>query len=359
MDAGRRRGAGRHPARPTTSPRCAPSQDAGDVMAAHRPARPLRGRRVRHPVRQHRRPRPRPLRRLPRAGRHRPARRVVLPRGRPRGQARGLRRPRRADARPRRLCRRPRRRRGAGHGPRDPHRRRALGQGHQPRPGEDLHARRPRRPRRDGARRRLDPLGRRPRRPAGALEAVVVRQPDHLASVAAALADEPVEGVARLAGLAGRPRPRALPVRRLRRGELRLLRPHPLGRPARCASAGSAGVVPRRGGARRGRRPALRRAALPAARQGADGRARRQPHRGVPASLSSRAVDGRRHPPRGPGQARPVHPQDRLPRAVARLRRPRGRRPTTSSATSAGRSPSRSTATSPSSADPSTATSGS
>ena len=48
---------------------------------------------------------PEPLRGLPRAGRARAARRVVLPRGRARRQAHRLRRARRADALPRRLAR--------------------------------------------------------------------------------------------------------------------------------------------------------------------------------------------------------------------------------------------------------------
>ena len=111
----------------------------------------------------------------------------------------------------------------------------------------------------------------------------------------------------------------------VRRGELRLLRPHPVRRP-RDARALEAGRRPRRGGAGRGGRAALRRAALPAAGQGAHGRARRQPRRGLPAAAwRSRAVDGRRHPARGARQARPVHAEDRLPRPLARLLGPRDR----------------------------------
>ena len=89
-------------------------------------------------------------------------------------------------------------------------------------------------------------------------------------------------GVARLARLARRARAGALPVGRRRRGELRLLRAHPV-RGAADAGALEARGRPGRGGARRGGRAALRRAALPAARQGAHGRARRQPRRGLPA----------------------------------------------------------------------------
>ena len=164
--------------------------------------------------------------------------------------------------------------------------------------------------------------------------------------------------VARLARLARRAQPRPLPVRRVRRGELRLLRPHPLRRPGDARPL-EAGRLPRRGVARRGARAALRRAALPAARQGAHGRARRPPRRGVPAEPGDPAVARRRHPARGARQARGLHAEDRLPRPLAGLLLARDRRPATCSATSAGPSRSRSTASSRSSGARSTATSGS
>ena len=78
--------------------RIAQVRDAGRRRAPPRVAGTAGRHRLRRPVRQHRQRRPRPLRRLPRAGRHRAARRVVLPRGPARGAARGLRRARRADA---------------------------------------------------------------------------------------------------------------------------------------------------------------------------------------------------------------------------------------------------------------------
>ena len=63
-----------------------------------------------------------------------------------------------------------------------------------------------------------------------AFDAVVVRQPDHVRSMAAALARGAGRGLARLARLARRARTGPLPVRRRRRGELRLLRAHPVRR---------------------------------------------------------------------------------------------------------------------------------
>ena len=90
-----------------------------------------------------------------------------------------------------------------------------------------------------------------------------------------------------LGGDQGRPGRRAVPLERVRRGELRLLRPHAGRHP------GAAGPVEARRGVRRelrrrGGRPAVRRAALPAGQQGGDGRARREPPRGLPAAASPR-----------------------------------------------------------------------
>ncbi len=104
------------------------------------------------------------------------------------------------------------------------------------------------------------------------------------------------------------------------------------GAPSRASrGCGTAGTrrLPRRGRARRGRRAALRRAPLPAARQGADARARRQRRRGLPAEPVRGPVDGAGDAGRGARQARGLHPEDRLPRPLARLHRApgRGRRP--------------------------------
>ena len=79
---------------------------------------------------------------------------------------------------------------------------------------------------------------------------------------------------------------------RLRRGELRLLRPH-AHRHARAARAVEARRLVRRGRAGRGRRPHLRRAALPAGGEGGDGRARREPRRGLPPVDLRPRLDGR------------------------------------------------------------------
>ena len=116
----RRRPRGDRRARPTST----------ELAAAARPA-PARGPRrgVVDELRQHRRPPVRPQHRQPRPGRPRPARRVLLPRGRVRRAPRGLRRARR------RRCSRlagwtdddAGRRRRAGHGARDPAGRRATG----------------------------------------------------------------------------------------------------------------------------------------------------------------------------------------------------------------------------------------
>ena len=71
---------------------------------------------------------------------------------------------------------------------------------------------------------------------------------------------------------------------------------------------------PGRGGDGRGDRPRLRRAALPAGREGRDGRARRQPHRGVPAVDRRARVD---EPPR-PASARSRSSTRSRPRSATR-----------------------------------------
>ena len=78
-----------------------------------------------------------------------------------------------------------------------------------------------------------------------------------------------------------------VPHRRLRRDQLRLLRPHPQRHPG-AAGALEARVSVRRGGDGRGRRQGVRRPPLPARVQGDDGRAGRQPARGLPRPRSPR-----------------------------------------------------------------------
>ena len=316
--------------------------------------------RARHPVRQHRRPRPEPLRRLPRAGRPGAARRVLLPRGAARRHAHGLRRARRADAGPRRLAR-PRRAPPTASWPSRP--------GSRPAHWDKVTNRDPvktytlvdlARAGRAGARRRLGALprrasgaGARPSTPSSSASPTTsARWPPrsprsrsrpgatgcawhvvhaHAPYLSAAVVDENFDFYGRT--LSGVPQIRE----RWKRG-----------------------VEPRRGGARRGRRAALRRAALPAARQGAHGRARRQPRRGVPAqpvrSSPWMGDETRREalaklepftPKIGyPDRWRDYSALEIVPGDLARQRPPRRR-------------PSRSTASSPSSAARSTATSGS
>jgi hypothetical protein len=96
--------------------------------------------------------------------------------------------------------------------------------------------------------------------PESALDEVVVRQPDYL-----------------------RPSDDALARRSWRRTSTST--DAPCRAPRRCGAV-EARRRARRPAARRGRRRAVRRAALPARGQGADGRARRQPRRGLPPSRS-------------------------------------------------------------------------
>ena len=131
-----------------------------------------------------------------------------------------------------------------------------------------------------------------------------------------------------LAGLAGRPRVRSLPLGRLRRGELRLLRAH-----AHRHAADAGAVEARRRAGRgcdgRGRRPHLRRAALPAGVEGEHGCARRQPDRGLPPEHPHPRMDGGGDPRARAREAGEVHAEDRLPGEMARLlERSRSTRPT-------------------------------
>ena len=104
---------------------------------------------------------------------------------------------------------------------------------------------------------------------------------------------------------------------------------------------------------------ALRRAALPAGRQGADGRAGGESARGLPRQHHRPGVDDPGDARARAGEARQVHPEDRLSGALARLfgARRRPRRPVRQlPARQRGRA---TTASSPSWAARSTATSGS
>ena len=108
-----------------------------------------------------------------------------------------------------------------------------------------------------------------------------VRQPSYFAHLSTVLERGADRG---LEGLAAQPRAAvggAVPHRRLRRDQLRLLRPHPQ------RHTGAAGPLEARrragrGRDRRGGRQGVRRPALPADVQGADGRAGREPARGLP-----------------------------------------------------------------------------
>ena len=211
------------------------------------------------------------------------------------------------------------------HGARDPAGRRPLGQGDRPRPGQDLHARRPRGPHRDGARCRLAALPRgsrrRPRRPS---------TPSSCASpTTCARWPRPWPRSRSRRGATGwrgtsctRTRPTCRP-RSSRRTSTSTGAPCRGSR--RCASAGSAGVsLVEECAGRGGRQLYVERHFPPHAKE----RMVELVDNLVEAfrrSLSQAALDGRRHHGRGARQARPVHAQDRLPRPVARLLGPRGR----------------------------------
>ena len=104
----------------------------------------------------------------------------------------------------------------------------------------------------------------------------------------------------------------SLPPQRGRAGELRLLRQDPH-RHARAAGTVEARGLRRRGGAGRGRRAHLRRAALHPHREDRDGCAGGQPGRGVSRQHPEPGVDDAGDPRARAREAREVHPQDRLP----------------------------------------------
>jgi putative endopeptidase len=153
----------------------------------------------------------------------------------------------------------------------------------------------------------LDALG----VPAGSFDEVVVRQPSFIAGLAESLTEDALDSwtdwlrwqiirssSSYLSGEFRHPAAaRALEARRLA-GRVR---------------------------ARRGRGPHLRGAPLQADREGEHGRARRPPRRGVRAEHPRARLDDRGDPRPRAGEARQVHPEDRLPGQVARLLKHRDR----------------------------------
>ena len=140
-----------------------------------------------------------------------------------------------------------------------------------------------------------------------------------------AVAGAPARAMAGVAEAPHRVGVRRLPVRRDRPAGLRLLRPHALGHPPDQGPLEARGRA-RRGVGGRGRRAAVRATALPGVVQGTDDHARRAPRRGLPAEHLHPGLDGPGHPRAGAGEARQVHPQDRLPGRVGGLLRARGAR---------------------------------
>ncbi len=180
----------------------------------------------------------------------------------------------------------------------------------------------PGRPRRAGAGLRLARVGARARRARGrrwtGSSCASRPTPRRFADPVEQRAARGLEGLARAAG---RRRARAVPVRRARRGELRLLRPHAHRR------AGAARPLEARRRARRGRRSARRSARCTSS--GTSRRRTRQRMERLVENLveayreSITALDwmGEEHQGQGAGQARRVHAEDRLPGQVARLLR--------------------------------------
>ena len=234
--------------------------------------RRVRADRRRRPVRvlrRHRRPQVRPLPLQPRPGRPRPARRVLLPRRQVRRDPREVRRlPRRGCSRWPATTTPPaaaatvlaiETRLAAGHWERAETR--------DVQKTYNLHDRRRAQGALPGL--RLGRLRQQPRRQRRRpLAEACVRQPSYLAHLSTVLDEVPIEDwrawlLGPRAALRG-----AVPHRRLRRDQLRLLRPHPQ-RHARAARPLEARRRAGRGRDRRGGRQGVRRPALPAALQGA------------------------------------------------------------------------------------------
>ena len=229
------------PTRSTGSaPRPVRAADRRGGRAARRPRPggvPRRVRADRRPravrlLRQHRRPQLRPLPLQPGAGRPRAARRVVLPRRQVRRDPREVRRlpdPAASSSAEQPTTPRPAPRDRARH--RHPAGRRPLGARRDPRRPEDLQPDDRRRAAASSARPSTGTptsptSARRRTRPTPAPRSCV-RQPsyfEHLSTVLDEVADR---GLARLAAHPGAALRGAVPHRRLRRGQLRLLRPHP------------------------------------------------------------------------------------------------------------------------------------
>ena len=156
--------------------------------------------------------------------------------------------------------------------------------------------------------------------PAGAFDEVIVRQPSFVAAAAELWAERPLEQwqgwlAVRTASAfaeylnAGRGR-----------GGLRLLRPHPVRHPAAARAVEARGLAGR-GRARRGGRPALRRAALPGRGQGTDGHPGREPGRGLPAEHQRAGLDGPADPRAGAGTSWPGSPRRSATRTAGRTTR--------------------------------------
>ena len=244
-----------------------------------------------------------------------------------------------------------------GDGGRDPALPGALGARRDARRPEDLQPAGPRGPaealpglRLDGLHPQPGRLGgdhRRDLRPAAVVPRAPLRRPGRGAD----------RGLARLARGPRRPGLRAVPRRGVRRDQLRLLRPHP----RRYAGAARAVEARRRAGRgldRRGGRPRVRRASLPAGVQGDDGGAGRQPAARLPAVDLGAGLDERGDQAGGLPEARPVPVEDRLPRRRSATTPRSSSCPTTCSRTSLRPTPSRRGASWPRSAPRSTATSG-
>ena len=187
--------------------------------------------------------------------------------------------------------------------------------------------------------------------PERVLAEVCVRQPSYLAHLSTVLDEVPLDDwrawlLAHVLRSAAR-----LPDRRLRRDQLRLLRPHPQRHP-RAAGALEAGRRVRGGRAGGGRRPRVRRPALPADLQGADGRPGRQPAGRLPRVDLRPRLDERGDQAAGPTRSsRPSARRSATPTRSATTPSCRSP-PTTCSATSPRPPPSRPTGTCARSAAP-------
>ncbi len=130
-------------------------------------------------------------------------------------------------------------------------------------------------------------------------------------------------GLEGLGGDPGRPGLGAVPLLGLRRRELRVLRQDPQRHP-RAAGPLEARRRVRGGCDRRGGRRGVRRPALPAARQGDDGRAGRQPARGLSPQHRGAGLDERGDQGSAPSASwRPSAPRSATPRSSATTPRSR------------------------------------